>query len=204
MGGYSPFLEAWHMVQLMSLLRILAVLVLVLVASTSHAQERAAAQPFNTEGDITNTALLQKVSYLQQVVRMLEEQVRNCGGASGSAGETLAPTASDNFAPRQMDNEEGSATHTTYRAGAVAPTPAQRRPAVGYQVSAAAESRLTCADYSRTYFSRHPAMAAVCRVDLSDPQPATETEVTPTTVTVSVTSLISNTARPRQTSATTR
>lgn len=57
---------------------------------------------------------------------------------------------------------EAAPPHTAYPPVVPASSPLRR--------VAPADSRLTCEDYSLSYFSRHPAMAAVCGVDVQAEQ----------------------------------
>lgn len=191
------------MVQAMSTFRILGTLGVLAAAGTAQAQEPLATPSFNSETDVTNAALQQKVIYLQQMVRMLEDKVRTCSANPNAVSlgvpSSSQPTTAEGDAPTETETAEPAPSYTTFRPA----SPAIRRPAVGYQVSAAAESRLTCEDYSRSYFSRHPAMAAVCKVNLEEPVTPPVAEVSPT-LPVSASQVVSATVRPRLVTTTTR
>lgn len=78
------------------------------------------------------------------------------------AQEIASPTE-DQFHPLQLQYDApGRNTHP------VATSPLRR--------TAPIEARLTCEDYSKLYFSRHPAMAQVCGVNVAEGASPTTSE----------------------------
>lgn len=165
------------MLVVMSSLRRLMFVALLLVCTvlsahlplhTLHAQERTSAQPMYNPADTTDAALLQKISYQSQVISVLQEQLR-AARTGQSTSATLPKSNTEDFATHQVQPETGTgpcgSTHTTYNTPSTpaTPPPAYRRTTGVYQQPT--ETRLTCDDYSLSYFRRHPAMATVCGIN---------------------------------------
>ncbi|RYG60382.1 MAG: hypothetical protein EON60_07355 [Alphaproteobacteria bacterium] len=151
----------------------------LLVAAPAFTQERTAAAPSNAASDISNDALLRKISHQTQVINTLQMQLKACQNdepyTPGVPADTSGFETSGSRKPESSSGGAVNSTSTRFTSPA-ASAPAPRRAVGVYQQPA--EPKLTCADYSLSYFSRHPAMAAVCGVSLKAPQPQPE-ETTP-------------------------
>src|SRR5690606_28037164 len=86
-------------------------------------------------------ALQQKIARQAQTITELQARLESCEAEDRTA-DAEDPTLSNRY---------------SFQPPAA---PAPRRPVGVYQQPS--EPKLTCADYSAHYFSRHPAMAAVC------------------------------------------
>lgn len=146
------------------------------------AQERTAATPTNNVADLSNDAMVRKISYQTQVITVLQAQLKACQNGEPftpdlpkdtSGFSNAAPTGYESSRSRtEATPDNTSVSGTSYTTQQAAPPPPPRRPVGVYQQPA--EQRLTCADYSKSYFSRHPAMAAVCGAITNPPQPQPE------------------------------
>lgn len=186
--------------------RLLLALTLILATGNLHAQERTASQPFSGPNDVTSPALLRKISYLTQVKSVLEAQLNACRNGLPMP-ESFDKTIEDNgdFASKQStsgsgeenssESSEGTSTRVNMHYASQTPSAPRR---TGGVIQQAAEPKLTCEDYSNSYFSRHPAMAAVCGKTAQVTQPAAAPlTVAPSPTTVSASATVSTSARAR-------
>lgn len=161
----------------------------VLVATAAIAQEKVALQPAIASTDAANTGLLAKISHQTEVITILQSQLSQCRNGQEITG--TVPEAEEEF--HALNSRSAlKAEDTTEDEFSTAPTatvaPVAVRTVGVYQQ--APEPRLTCADYSMYYFSRHPSMAAVCGVNTRTPQPAVSSS-TSSGNWVSITTLLS-------------
>ncbi len=139
----------------------LALACATLATMPAMAQERPAPIPAIASAEATPDALLRKIAQQTQVINMLQAQLRAC-----QSGEAFNPSH-----PADASTAASAPQVAPFGAQQTAPAAPPRRPVGVYQQPA--EPKLTCADYSMQYFSRHPAMAAVCGVTApAQPAPA--------------------------------
>ncbi|PZP40500.1 MAG: hypothetical protein DI585_00940 [Pseudomonas fluorescens] len=140
------------------------------IVLSPSAQERAASSSA-TAAPANQASLLQKISYLTQLVKILEDQLQACSAGQG----VTCPSVLMESAAQSTDI---TPAHTHAQTSAPAPVAAPvRRHTIGYQQTS--DSRLGCDDYSLSYFRRHPAMAAVCGVNAQQQAPAPQPSALP-------------------------
>ncbi|RYG61056.1 MAG: hypothetical protein EON60_04935 [Alphaproteobacteria bacterium] len=148
------------------------------VAAPAIAQERTASNPTNAASDISNDTLLRKVSHQTQVINTLQAQLKACQNDESYTPGLPTDTSGFDASGSRTPEAPASTTSTRFTSPQAAPPPPRRTVGVYQQP---AEPKLTCADYSLSYFSRHPAMAAVCGVSLAPPQPVAQPHTDETT-----------------------
>lgn len=170
----------------MKLPHLLLTLTLLTLGGSVVAQERTAAQPTASTADVS--VLLRKLNQQNEQITTLQSQLNACRTDTDVASALSEETVTQPAAPEGEDEADAPDTYSHSRSTYHA-VPNRRTSGV-YQQSS--EPRLTCDDYSMSYFGRHPAMAAVCGVVVRPAQPAE-----PVTETVSETRAVSLTIPQR-------
>lgn len=143
--------------------------------SPLHAQEAVVAQPASGNVCPGVAALEAKVSDLTRLVAIMETQINKCAAQQGiTCPSELMKFRSCLAADERRDHGDsqrevtvmkgatanGDEDRETVSSNVVPPPPAPTRYGGGFRM--APEQRLTCDDYSTSYFERHPTMAKVC------------------------------------------
>lgn len=149
----------------MKLLHACVVGLALLLSQPVGALEAVAAHPGQAASCPNEVALQQKVASLTRIVKIMEEQINKCAQKQGiTCPSVLMPhtertvhTVADKPVTDTAEPDMSQSTSTPQATPAYVPA---TRYGGGFRM--APEPRLTCEDYSESYFQRHPTMAKVC------------------------------------------